>query len=268
MHTFYSDGTRSTDDLVRMAREAGLRAISLTDHDTVEGVDEITEKAAASGIEVLPGVELSTNFDGVDLHLLGYCMDHHDPEFRKALDTFRSERQDRAQRIVDRLRELGLEISMEAVREVAGDAVLGRPHIARALTKLGIVSDVEDAFQRYIGPGKPGYVEKYKFHTLEAIQVIQKAGGLAVLAHPGTAKDPAVVEKVVEAGVDGLEINHPRNSEEDEDRCRRLVEQNGLVETGGSDFHGDPDRPGEAAVGERSISYQLVEELKRRSGAN
>jgi len=266
MHSGYSDGTRTTGDLVRMARAAGLAAISLTDHDTVVGVDEITELARTGGIEVIPGVELSTNHEGCDVHLLGYFMDHHDAEFLGSLDSFREERQKRAERIVSRLEELNLPIRMQDVQDWAGQAVLGRPHIARAMVQLGIVPEVEEAFRQYLGPGRPGYVEKYKFRTLDAIRMVQKAGGVAVLAHPGTAKQPGVVEELAASGLDGLEVNHPRNTEEDIGRLREIAREHGLIETGGSDYHGDPDRPGEAAIGERWVSRDTVEALRSRAG--
>lgn len=266
VHSAHSDGLRTVPELVRLAQETGLVAIALTDHDTVAGVEEIIEEAGSAGIEVVPGVELSTNYKGCDLHLLGYFVDHRDRAFLDALEEFRRERQKRAERIVGRLADLGVPLDWEDVL-ASGGGTLGRPHIARALVARGVVGEVEEAFQLYLGPGKPGYVERYKFDTLEAIRMVREAGGLAVLAHPGIARQPALVEELAAGELDGLEVHHPRNDPEAVDRLGRLVRENRLLATGGSDYHGDPDRPGEVGMGGCTVTYETVEALRNRAGS-
>lgn len=265
MHSGHSDGTRSTADLVRMAAGAGLRAIALTDHDTVSGVAEIVDAAREAGIEVVPGVELSTHHEGTDLHLLGYFVDYRAQGFLAALERFRGERKARAERIVARLDELGVGVPWDEVEAAAAGGAIGRPHIARAMVAMGHVADVEEAFQKWLRPDRPGYVERYAFATSEAIRLVRDAGGLAVLAHPGTVSDAGVVEELAASSLDGLEVDHPRNDAAQRERLRELAARHDLLETGGSDFHGDPDRPGEAGVGEVSISYERVEAMRRRA---
>jgi len=268
MHSNHSDGLLRPARLVELAVEAGLRAVALTDHDTITGLGEFMPAALEAGLEAVPGVELSTNYKGCDLHVLGYFFDHEDPRFLEALEEFRQAREGRAERIVNRLRELGLGLDWEEVQRSGGGGTLGRPHIARCLAARGFVPGVEEAFQQYLGVGKPGYVERYKFDTLKAIELIREAGGAVVLAHPGTATDPEVVPELAASGrLDGMEITHPRNESGDLEGFIRLAEANDLLQTGGSDFHGDPTRPGEAAMGEFWIPLDSVEALRCRAGS-
>jgi len=262
IHSKHSDGTRRPAEIVEFAVRAGLRAISITDHDTVGGVEEGIALGREAGIEVVPGIELSTNHKGCDFHVLGYFIDPGDRQLLNALRFLREEREQRAERIVARLQELGVRIGIEDVRAFRTGGTLGRPHVARALEHLGIVGCVEEAFQRFLRSGAPAFVEKYRFATLEAFALLRSAGAAVVLAHPGSADSPELVPGLLEAGIDGVEIHHPRNPPEASARYAEIAERRGLIQTGGSDSHGNPARDREAEIGEIWVPYEIVERLR------
>lgn len=262
MHTRWSDGTYSVEELFAQVRAARLSAFALTDHDTVAGIDAIDGLAAEAGIECIPALELSTNYKGCDFHVLGYFVDRKNPELLATLETQRNERHRRAESIVARLRELGVPLSMDEVREAhGGRGSIGRPHIAMAMVKRGLVKDVDEAFQRWLRTGAPGYMEKYQFETLEGIALLRHAGGRPVLAHPGTSPKPALISELCQAGLDGIECAHPKHSESVEMKYRALAREHNLIETGGSDCHGE--KTGDTPVGCRTVALTTVEALRR-----
>lgn len=242
VHSTASDGSRAPAAVVEEAKRVGLAAIALTDHDTVAGIAEATAAGAAHGLRVVPGVELSAVEGDTETHILGlHLADTRDLESR--LVVLRDMRRSRAERMVARLNELGVRIALEAVFEQAAGGAVGRPHIARAMIAEGWAVDFRDAFDRYLGNGKPAFVPKDKLPVVDAIQLIHQAGGLAVLAHPASAGTRERVATFVALGIDGLEVRHPSHNPEDVARLSALVDHFGLVPSGGSDWHGSGDGP-------------------------
>jgi 3',5'-nucleoside bisphosphate phosphatase len=241
MHSTASDGARTPTEVVEAARVAKLSAIALTDHDTVGGVREAQGAGARLGIRVVAGVELSAVEGDAETHLLGLHLELLD-EMQEQLESIRAMRITRAQRIVERLNALGVKITTADVLEQAGGGAVGRPHVARAMIAHGWVGDNREAFDRFLGYGRPAYVGKDRLPMSEAIAMIHRAGGLAILAHPGEAGKRARLEALAAEGLDGVEIRHPSHTPEDIMRLGALAAQLGLLPSGGSDWHGTADR--------------------------
>ncbi|MBN2493475.1 MAG: PHP domain-containing protein [Deltaproteobacteria bacterium] len=265
-HSTASDGTLEPGALVALAREWGLVAIALTDHDCMDGLAEASRAGRRFGVEVVPGVELSTRRPFGSLHVLGYWIDEQHVELCAALAAIRGGRQLRNERILARLAVLGMELDAGRVRALAGGEVIGRPHIAKAMQAAGWVGSVDEAFERYLGSGRPAYVPRLRLEPPEAIALVHAAGGLAVLAHPGIAGlEPPVLEAEIESlaacGLDGLEAIYPEHSEAQRRELERLAGRLGLAVTGGSDFHGElkPNR-----LGEPPVPAELLEALRAR----
>jgi predicted metal-dependent phosphoesterase TrpH len=261
MHSTASDGSRSPGDVVRAAAEAGLVAIAITDHDSVAGLAEAQLAGAEAGVRIVNGVELSAVEGEAETHLLGlHLRDTHVLE--RGLLELQEMRQRRGQHIVDKLVDLGVLITFEDVLTQAGGGAIGRPHVARALVADGWATDVRDAFDRYLGAGRPAYVAKDQLGMSDAIAMIHASGGLAVLAHPGGAGTRERLTSLAALGLDGVEVKHPGHSPSDTTRLRALSEQLGLVISGGSDWHG-------AADGARTIGMmQVPEEWLARQDAH
>jgi 3',5'-nucleoside bisphosphate phosphatase len=263
-HSTASDGSHSPTALVAAAKAAGLTAIALTDHDTMAGVPEATAAGAALGVRVVPGVELSANDADREVHMLGLHIERA-PALEDALQTFRDSRYVRAQEIIARLNALGIPVTFDEVLTVAGDAAIGRPHLARVLIEGGWARDSRDAFDRYLGAGRPAYVGKHRLSVGEAIELVHAGGGLAVLAHPGPTGRRELVERFVGLGLDGLEVRHPGHSNEDATRIATLVEFFGLVPSGGSDWHGASDGP--RVLGAMRVPLPWLEQQDARAAA-
>jgi len=241
-HSTASDGILPPDAVVAAAHAAGLRAFALTDHDTLAGVPLATVTGQALGVRVVPGVELSAHYGDGEIHVLALHVTRLDL-LESRLETLRAGRQVRASLIVDRLRELGLDLTVDMVMKEAGDASVGRPHIARALIRAGSVRDFREAFDRYLGSGRPGFVAKERLEVKDAIAMTHEAGGLAIWAHPGSDGRRERLEPLVEVGLDGVEVRHPSHLTEDVKRLGALADFFGLVRSGGSDWHGSVDGP-------------------------
>jgi 3',5'-nucleoside bisphosphate phosphatase len=242
MHSTASDGSRSPADVVRAARKASLSAIALTDHDSVSGLAEARAAGAEVGVRVVNGVELSAVEGETETHLLGLHLRDTDVLARRLAD-LRDMRSRRARQIVERLNGLGVAVALEDVLAQAGTGVVGRPHVARALIAEGWAVDARDAFDRYLGAGRPAYVPKEQLSMQEAIAMVHDAGGLAVLAHPGAGGTRERIEALRALGLDGIEVKHPSHSSSDTARLRGLCEQFAMVMSGGSDWHGASDGP-------------------------
>lgn len=263
VHSTASDGLYTPAEIVAMARELGLRAIAISDHDTVDGVAEALEAAQGADLEVVPAVEISTDLGDTEYHILGYYIDYANPQFVARLADSGAARLERGQRMLSRLRELGLDLSWERVLELAGGGTLGRPHIARALEEAGYVSSPQEAFDRYIGYGKPAYISRVKMTPYQAIDLIRGARGVSVLAHPWGL--PSTLPELVSGGLQGLEAYYPKYSPEVVGYFCRWASQYDLAVTGGSDFHGLallPDNP----LGGVHVPENCLEELRHRRG--
>lgn len=242
MHSTASDGSRAPADVVRAAKKASLAAIALTDHDSVAGLDEARTAGAELGVRVVNGVELSAVEGETETHVLGLHL-RDVGVLERGLAELREMRNRRARQIVARLNELGVTLALEDVLAQAGPGVVGRPHVARAMIAEGWAVDARDAFDRYLGAGRPAFVAKEQLTMHDAIAMIHAAGGLAVLAHPGNGGTRERVEALRGLGLDGIEVKHPSHSSSDTARLRGLCEQFSLVMSGGSDWHGAADGP-------------------------
>jgi predicted metal-dependent phosphoesterase TrpH len=243
-HSTFSDGTLEPEQVVELAATRDLTGIALTDHDTTEGVERARKAAAATGLEVLLGCELSAEQHGAPVHVLGYGFDPAEPVFAARRAWIREGRVGRARRMVERLRALGADVDLDRVLELAGSGSVGRPHVAQALVEAGVVADVASAFSpEWIGTGGRAYVAKDAVGPVEAVELIRGAGGVAVLAHPslhagaGAVPEP-VIRAMAAAGLDGLEVDHPDQEPAERARLRALAGELGLEVTGASDCHG------------------------------
>lgn len=260
LHSTCSDGTTSPEDVVRRASAHGLKAISLTDHDCVDGVEAAGDAGMRLGVEVIAGVELSTTLEGKDIHILGYFVDCAHASLRRYLQVFRDERHRRAERTVNRLKQLGVNLSMETVLAKAGGGVIGRPHIADALVEEGFVFSISEAFQKYLGYNRPAYEKKYVLSPQEAVELIRNAGGLACLAHPGIYNRDDLLPDLIACGLDGIEVVHAKHTPEQVRRYSEFADLYGLLKAGGSDCHGGGR--GESTMGTVTVPYAFLEGLR------
>ncbi len=261
-HTLYSDGLLTPEAVVAHALERSLAALAITDHDSIEGI-EGARLAAGSVLELVPGIEVSSSLDGMDLHILGYYLDPGDAELTEALARFREERLSRAHTMVERLAALGAPVDFDEVLELAGPGVVGRPHVAEALLRAGHVETVDEAFRRFIGARGEAFVPRPSFRPERAIALIHAAGGVSVLAHPGASLPDAIIEGLAGAGLRGLEVWHPQHGATAVRRFHALAHRLDLLETGGSDYHGWPRG---AELGELPVPASILGPLKQAAG--
>lgn len=251
-HTDRSDGTFTPVELVRAAAERALDVVAVTDHDTTAGLAEAIAAGVELGVEVVPGVELSAEYERTSVHVLCYWMDVEHPALQEELTRLRDDRFRRGELMIEKLRELGFDISFERVRQIAQGGNIVRPHVAQAMVEAGIVASEAEAFERWIADGKPAHVPKHALHPLDALRLIREAGGLCVLAHPGmwgdqTSVPQELIEAMAEGGMAGLEVDHTDHSPEQREHYRALARRLGVIPSGGSDCHGtryDPIRLG------------------------
>lgn len=271
LHTTYSDGTLSPTELVDLCAQKGLKVIAISDHDSTEGVAEARSAATKHGIEIIPAIELSTDVPDNEIHMLGYFVDIEDTGFQDLLREFRAGREDRGRQMVERLRQLGMEITWEEVELIADGAAVGRPHIAQAMIDRGYVSEWQEAFERYIGRTGPAYVERTRLEPEEAVQVLLENGALPVMAHPlyyereDTQKLRRVVASLKEAGMIGLEVHYGEFSESEIDMLANIAAELDLVPCGGSDYHAS-GKPGEIIPGEAGPPMSTVDALREKKG--
>ncbi|UCC44947.1 MAG: PHP domain-containing protein [Candidatus Zixiibacteriota bacterium] len=263
IHTDCSDGVLDPGDVLDRARQLDLQAFSITDHDTLEGYRSAAALRRETDPELLAGIELSVDINGDDLHLLGYLFDPDDRALGEALADFQKERNQRGRRMVEKLREMGLDIGFGSVEEKAAGAVIGRPHIADAMYSLNLVNTYEEAFFRYIGNGRPAYLPKGRMKPDEAMKLIHGAGGIAVLAHPYVGKAHRHIEMLVPLGLDGIEIFHYAHTRQNIAQLKGEADRFGLVQTGGSDYHGRQQN--EDGIGLPRVSAKLLAPLDART---
>jgi len=260
IHTYYSDGVHSPSEVVEMAKMKEISAIAITDHDTISGIKEGMKRGKSKGVEVIAGVELSSQEAQRDVHILGYLISLNRSALIEKLQFFREERMKRAYVIIKKLKDLGISIEFDEILQIAQNGSVGRPHIAQVLLRRGYVSSIKEAFDRYIGYESPAYVPKYKMTPKEAINLIRNSGGIPVYAHPGVHSDPDYILHLAKQGLMGIEVWHPDHSEEDIKILDEIADKYGLLKTGGTDFHGF--EKGKAPIGDVKLPYFYLESLK------
>jgi predicted metal-dependent phosphoesterase TrpH len=259
-HSNRSDGTFTPAELVRLAAERELDVVALTDHDTTDGLEAAAATGVEVGVDVVPGVEFSAEYLGTSIHVLCFWPDVDDPAVREELRRLRDTRLRRGELMVEKLQTLGLPITFERVREIAGGGNIVRPHVAQAMVEAGVVETEKEAFDRYIADGGPAGVPKHALDPVDAVALIRGAGGVCVLAHPGmwgdqTSVPDELIERMADAGMVGLEVDHCDHTPEQRSYYRALADRLGLIPTGGSDCHGaryDPVRLGSALTSPES----------------
>jgi predicted metal-dependent phosphoesterase TrpH len=269
VHSTASDGSMSPAELVRHARELGLAAIALTDHDTVDGVSEALEEGRRIGVEVIPGIEISVNYKP-EMHILGYFLDINEyTSIKNKLGQIKKGREDRNKKIFGRLNELGVYVTEEEVRQVAAGDITGRPHIARVLVSKGYVRSIDEAFDRYLSKDGLAYFKRFELQPEDGIAAIKNAGGIPVIAHPVFLKKSYadmdnLFGELMQYGLAGIEAIYSENSKEDTGNLLRLAIKHNLLVTGGSDFHGSYKRGIELGKGRGNLNipYELLEKLK------
>ena len=269
-HTIHSDGTTTVQDNIELALAAGLTGLGVTDHDTTAPYEEAFAAAEGTGLVIVPGVEFSAELDGSSVHVLGYWVDPEDGPLQAEMDRLRNERERRAEEIVAKFNALDVGVSIARVRELAGDAPIGRPHIARAVLETGVVETMQEVFDVYLADDGPAYVPKYAVSPVRAVELLVAAGGVAVLAHPGLfgarhQDEPGLgddaIAAMVDAGMAGIEADHPDHTPENRAHYRDLATAHGLVVTAGSDFHGGAR---DKQLGEVTTSDEAFAELQSR----
>ncbi|MDQ6602018.1 MAG: PHP domain-containing protein [Chloroflexota bacterium] len=239
-HSTASDGTYHPARVVAMAAAQGVRVLALTDHDTTAGIAEAVVAAAGFGMTLIPGVELTCSVDRGEVHLLGYFVAVGDDAFQARLATFRDGRDARGQAIVEKLNALGIPVRWERVKEIAGNGAVGRPHVGRALIEVGAAADIDDAFDRYLGRGRPAHVERQQLLPADAVQLVRAAGGVPVLAHPlSVANLEATVDEMIPAGLLGIEAYYGAYTPDERESLAKIAARHDLITTVGNDFHGD-----------------------------
>ncbi len=260
IHSTCSDGSQTPEEIVAEAIDKKLTAIALADHDTVQGVMPAIKAARGSELRVIPAVEISTEYEGTEVHILGYWIEMDNEELHGKFRYVREARRLRAEEIVGKLRALGVEIAMEDVLAQSDGASLGRPHVAQALLAKGYVRGLQEAFDLYLKRDRPAFVPRYKLSPYEAVEAILKARGCPVLAHPGLGVSDHVIYRLIEGGIEGLEAYHSHHTPSNTRRAIRIAEEHGLLVTGGTDSHG-PEGSYPIEVGELEVPDECAEAL-------
>ncbi len=269
-HTSASDGTMSPSELVRLAASTGLKAVAITDHDTVDGLEEALQAGTENNLEVIPGCELSVDFPSGHMHILGLWLPHPPQNLRATLEDLQDRRNRRNERIVEKLKQAGVDISYREVKELAGKASIGRPHIARVLQQKGVVQSLDQAFLEYIGPGGKAYVPKEKLSPEEAISILQREGATVILAHPYSLQCTLqelreLLHRLQSLGLDGVEAYYSDQDPEQTEQYLQLCRELDLLVSGGSDFHGGVKEEIQLGLGRQNLdlSYSLVSRMKQ-----
>lgn len=263
-HTNFSDGILTPKELLEKAVDLGISAIAITDHDTVDGYKAAKKTSENMPIELVVGCEFSCFENGKEYHLLGYEFDIENPILKNHLQHYHKFRLIRAKQIYNKLSQIGIEVEFDAILEKANGAAIARPHIAAVLVDHGYVNDMREAFNLYLGDGRPAYHPKANFPVAAAIEMINNAGGVAVLAHPADFVSQKDLYKMIQSGLDGIEVNHPIHNEEKKKYYHSIASQYWLLETGGSDFHGS--RPyDEGNFGKFIVPYSVLESIRYHS---
>ena len=259
LHTQFSDGTFTPEELVLHAQKGGLSCIALTDHDTVEGCARTAAACAAVKMEFITGAELTAEHQDTEVHIIGYFLDTQNPGLLARIATFQAVRQNRIHEMVAALNKMGIPLKVEAVFALANCRSPGRPHVARALVKEKLVGSLDEAFERFLKKNRPAWVPKTKMSALESVDLIHQAGGLAVMAHPGLNHNDDIIPELVDVGLDGIECFHTKHSTSMSEHYLEIAEKHDLLVTGGSDCHGYSK--GRPLIGTVRLPYDHIERL-------
>ena len=265
LHTNFSDGTFTPEELVLQAQKAGLACIAVTDHDSVEACARAAAACASVNMEFIPGTELTAEQDDTELHVLGYFLDANNSKLLAEIARFQIVRQNRIHEMVARINEMGVPLKAESVFALANCKSPGRPHVARAMAKEGLVRNLDEAFERFLKKGRPAWVPKSKISALDAIELVHQAGGLAIMAHPGLNRTDNIIPSLVDAGLDGIECFHTKHSTAMSERYLEIADKYHLLVTGGSDCHGFSK--GKPLIGTVRLPYDHVGKMKERKNA-
>ena len=264
LHTTASDGRLSPTELVQLVADKGLQQVSISDHDSTEGLDEAFLAAQQfTDLRIIPGIELSTDIPGDEIHMLGYFIQYEDEEFQRSLEEFRRGRVDRAREMVERLASLGVQLEWDRVQEIAGDGSVGRPHIALAMVEKGYCKEPKDAFPEYLGRNGLAYVQRTKMTPEEAVQLLLKVGGVPVLAHPAYLSElEARLPELKAAGLIGMEVYYSKFDPDTIKHLQDLASQYDLIPSGGSDYHGlgNADEPLPGSMGPPVSTVERLEQ--------
>lgn len=263
LHTSYSDGSYTPRKLIQKAEDIGYSAIAITDHDTIKGIFEAVNIANNYNLEIVPGIEFNTSYQDIDIHILGYFIDIKNNELISLLEKIKKERRDRIKKIIKKLKDLyNFDLSLEEIKEISENNIMGRSHIARILTEKGYVKKWEEVFDKYIKKGQPAYVSRNKITPFEAVDIIKKADGIPVIAHPGLIENKSIITKLINYGVRGIEAIYLEHTKSQIEYFKRLAQKNELLITGGSDCHGPYNKEG-VRLGKIRLDYRYLEELKK-----
>ncbi|HBQ85236.1 MAG TPA: phosphatase [Syntrophomonas sp.] len=259
VHTTASDGVLTPPEIISLAGLCGLRGIAITDHDTVEGLldPQLFRLAAERNIQLISGIEINTDFEDEEVHILGYFINIEHTGLLNRLREIEQARLERSAKIIDRLHNLSVDIDPVRVRQVAGSGTVGRPHIAQVMIENGYAATIKEAFEKYLGRGKPAYVPRYRLLPREAINLIKLAGGVPILAHPGLIRNRLVIDKIMQMGIKGLEVFYPEHTGSQISQLLNLAVQKQMIITGGSDFHGTENTRNQmGCAGLDALSFQ------------
>ena len=265
LHTQFSDGKFTPEELAGHGARLGFAALALTDHDSVEGCARMAAACAAADIEFIPGAELTAEYEHMELHILGYFLDTQNQKLLTEIAKFQAVRQNRIREMVVLINEQGVPLEADSVFALANCKSPGRPHVARAMVKAGLVSNLDEAFERFLKKNRPAWVPKAKVSALEGINLIHQAGGLAVMAHPGLNRTDEIIPALADAGLDGIECFHTKHSTATSGRYLEIADKFNLLVTGGSDCHGFSK--GKPLIGGIKLPYEHVEKLKQAVAA-
>ncbi len=264
VHTNCSDGLLWPEAVIDFCLKSGVKVLSITDHDTVEAHHQLNGYLDEKDIVLVPGVELSTSWKSSDFHILAYFIDFHELEFKRKIEHFRRQREQRGEAIVKKLNDLGIDLSMETVKKIAGSSVMGRPHVADALVKEEYVLTIDEAFARFLGYHAPAYVPKKYLMPEEAIKLVHRAGGVAVWAHPGPVGKDNLLGELVDMGLDGIEAFHPLHDTRQSRHYINLAKKHNILYSGGSDCHARRER---ILIGTQKVphkSYKMLLNAKEK----
>ncbi|MCM8800445.1 MAG: PHP domain-containing protein [Candidatus Omnitrophica bacterium] len=260
LHTVFSDSTYAPQELAFLSKEAGLSCISIVDHDTVDSIEPALGVSKEIGIEVLPGIELTAQYADAEVHILGYLIDYHDQYLKKRLESLKADRRIRIYKMIEKLKDMGINLDAESVFSLAKHAAVGRMHLAMAMKKYGFVDSIGEAFKKYIGEKSPAYILGFNLSPKEAIDLIIQAKGIPVLAHPYSINPQELIFKFIDLGLKGLEVYYPEHTHSMIENYLGIAQKYNLLVTGGSDCHG-LNKP-EIKLGAIKIPYDLVQRLK------